>query len=334
MKWFKLNIEDRLAVLQQASAISAINTKALEKDIWVTIALDAIFRTEYAEQLHFKGGTSLSKAWQIIERFSEDIDLSIDRSFYGFSEELSYSQIKKLKRISSEFISTEFKDRLEKSIINIGVPPNMFAIKATPIPETMKDTVDPQEIVIEYVSILEPIEYLPDTIKVEVSARSIKEATQIRDVNSMIDSLLPEIGLLGDGFQVCAIVPQVTMLEKIFLLHEEFTKKSSDIRHLRMSRHLYDLFKLNESIYVDIAIKDKSLYNRIIAHRQHFIRQSGIDYDHHGSETISFIPPIHILDAYDNDYEKMSLNMIYGKAPEFDELITTLNKLQGKFRDS
>ena len=94
MKWFNLNIEDRLAVLQQASAISAINNKALEKDIWVTIVLDAIFRSKYAEHLHFKGGTSLSKAWKIIERFSEDIDLSIDRSFYGFSEELSYSKIK------------------------------------------------------------------------------------------------------------------------------------------------------------------------------------------------------------------------------------------------
>ena len=159
MNWFKLNIEDQIAVLQQASAISAINTKALEKDIWVTIVLDAVFRTKYAKQLHFKGGTSLSKAWKIIERFSEDIDLSIDRSFYGFSEELSYSQIKKLKRISSEFISTEFKDELEKTMIDIGVPTNMFTIKATPIPETMKDTVDPQEIVIEYISILEPIDY-------------------------------------------------------------------------------------------------------------------------------------------------------------------------------
>ena len=328
MNWFKLNIEDQIAVLQQASAISAINTKALEKDIWVTIVLDAVFKTKYAKNLHFKGGTSLSKAWKIIERFSEDIDLSIERSFYGFSEELSYSQIKKLKRISSEFISTEFKDELEKTMIDIGVPTNMFTIKATPIPETMKDTVDPQEIVIEYISILEPIDYLPDTIKVEVSARSIKEATQIRAINSIVDGLLPEIELLGKNFQVCTIEPQVTMLEKIFLLHEEFTKSISDMRHLRMSRHLYDLYKLHESSYTEIAIKDKSLYERIIAHRQQFIRQSGIDYDHHGGETISFIPPSHILNAYKNDYEKMNLNMIYGDAPSFEALIEKLNGIQ------
>ncbi len=81
MKWFNLSDEDRIAVLQQASSLSSITEKALEKDIWVTIVLDAVFKTNYAKYLHFKGGTSLSKAWKIIERFSEDIDLSIDRSF-------------------------------------------------------------------------------------------------------------------------------------------------------------------------------------------------------------------------------------------------------------
>ncbi len=332
MNWFKLNIEDRLAVLQQASAISAITNKALEKDIWVTIVLDAVFRTKYAKHLHFKGGTSLSKAWKIIERFSEDIDLSIDRSFYGFSEELTYSQIKKLKRISSEFISTDFKDELERTMIEIGVPANLFTIKATPIPETMKDTVDPQEIVIEYLSILEPIEYLPDTIKVEVSARSIKEATQFRDINAIVDSLLPEISILGNSFQVCAIEPQITMLEKLFLLHEEFTKEISEIRHLRMSRHLYDLYKLTESIYAELAIKDEPLYNRIIAHRQHYIRQNGIDYNNHGRATLSFIPPNHIIEAYKEDYVKMNLNMIYGDAPSFDTLVEKLNGIQNLIR--
>jgi len=76
--------------LQQASTQSAINEKALEKDLWVTLVLRAVFKTKYAPYLHFKGGTSLSKAWQVIDRFSEDIDLSIDRSFYGFTEELLY----------------------------------------------------------------------------------------------------------------------------------------------------------------------------------------------------------------------------------------------------
>ena len=137
---------------------------------------------------------------------------------------------------------------------------------------------------------------------------------------------------LSDSFQVRSIEPQITLLEKVFLLHEEFTKEASEIRHLRMSRHLYDLFLLNESIYADIALNDTSLYNRIIAHRQHYIRQTGIDYENHGKQSISFLPPNPILDRYEEDYEKMKLNMIYGKAPAFVDLISTLRALQDKFR--
>ena len=334
MNWFKLSVEDRLVILQQASVLSGINEKALEKDLWVTIVLNATFKNKYSQHLHFKGGTSLSKAWNIIERFSEDIDLSIDRSFYGFSEDLSFSKIKKLKRISSEFVSIDFKDELEKTLYKMGVPAQIFTCKATPILETMKDTVDPQEIVIEYVSILENVPYLPNTIKVEISARSIKEAIQFRQVNAITESFFPKIELIGNAFQVAAIEPQITLLEKLFLLHEEFTKPISAMRHLRMSRHLYDIYKLSDSIYADIAIKDGALYDRIIAHRQHFIRQSGIDYKNHGKQNISFIPPSHILGQYKNDYEKMNLNMIYGPAPTFEVLIDKLSSLQKAIQKS
>lgn len=331
MKWFELAIEDRKIILQQASAQSGINEKALEKDLWVTMVLEAVFKTPYAHHLHFKGGTSLSKAWQIIERFSEDIDLSIDRSFYGFGEEMSYSQIKKLKRISSEFVSSDFREGLEKALVEMGVPTQLFTCRATPIPETRRDTVDPQEIVIEYVSILDNVEYLPDTIKVEVSARSIKESTQMRSLTSLIEGLLPQLDL-GGPFHVQSIEPQITLLEKVFLLHEEFTKEAIEIRHVRMSRHLYDIFLLSESIYAEIALDDTPLYNRIIAHRKHHIRQTGIDYENHGKQTISFLPPDPILERYEEDYEKMRLNMIYGKAPAFEDLIQKLKALQDKIR--
>jgi hypothetical protein len=136
MNWFELAIEDRRLLVQQASTVSGINAKALEKDLWVTLVLLAVFKTTYAPSLHFKGGTSLSKAWQVIDRFSEDIDLSIDRSFYGFAEDLSFTQIRKLKRISSEFVSTDFKEALEMTLLEMGVPAQLFSVHATPIPET------------------------------------------------------------------------------------------------------------------------------------------------------------------------------------------------------
>lgn len=74
------------------------------------------------------------------------------------------------------------------------------------------------------------------------------------------------------------------------------------------------------------------LYNRIIAHRQHYIRKTGIDYKNHGKQRISFLPPNPILERYEEDYEKMKLNMIYGKAPAFEDLIETLRALEDKIR--
>jgi predicted nucleotidyltransferase component of viral defense system len=313
--------------LQQASTRSAINEKALEKDLWVTLVLHAVFKTKYAPYLYFKGGTSLSKAWQVIDRFSEDIDLSIDRSFYGFAESLSFTQIRKLKRISSVFVSTEMKTDLEKTLLEMGVPRQVFTVQATPIPPSRKDTVDPQELVISYVSVLENVEYLPNTIKVEFSARAIKDSSHLREVNALVGNVFPHLELVGNRFEVSAIAPQITLLEKVFLLHEEFTKHPAEMRYLRMSRHLYDLYRLSETKYAESALQDLSLFERIVAHRKHYIRQAGIDYAY-GRESLYCIPPDHLLDHYRGDYEKMTQNMIYGKAPAFTELISRLKMLQ------
>lgn len=97
-EWLKLSAEDRLISLQQASTKSGISAKVIEKDWWVTLVIKAVFSGQYVAHLSFKGGTSLSKGWQLIERFSEDIDLAIDRQFLGFKDPLSKSGVKKLKR--------------------------------------------------------------------------------------------------------------------------------------------------------------------------------------------------------------------------------------------
>jgi predicted nucleotidyltransferase component of viral defense system len=327
MNWFELAIEDRRILLQQASTQSAINEKALEKDLWVTLVLRAVFKTKYAPYLHFKGGTSLSKAWQVIDRFSEDIDLSIDRSFYGFEEDLSFTQIRKLKRISSVFVSTEMKTDLEKTLLEMGVPRQVFAVLATPIPPSRKDTVDPQELVISFVSILDNVEYLPNTIKVEFSARAIKDLSHLREVNALVENAFPHLELVGNRFEVSAIAPQITLLEKVFLLHEEFTRQPTEMRYLRMSRHFYDLYRLSETKYAESALQDLPLFERIVAHRKHYIRQAGINYAY-GRESLSCLPPDYLLDHYRRDYEKMVQNMIYGKAPNFAEIIHAVHALQ------
>lgn len=84
--WIKHTKAERIAMLQRAEEKFGINQVALEKDWWVTVVLNALFRCSCAEQLIFKGGTSLSKGWSLIERFSEDIDLSINHEFFGIEK--------------------------------------------------------------------------------------------------------------------------------------------------------------------------------------------------------------------------------------------------------
>ena len=91
-----------------------IHSVSVEKDEWVTAVIRALFSLPYAEHLLFKGGTSLSKGWHVIERFSEDVDIAIDREFLGFYEELSNNQIRnKLRKVSSRFHNFRMAKRLQ-----------------------------------------------------------------------------------------------------------------------------------------------------------------------------------------------------------------------------
>lgn len=119
-EWLRLSNTDRLLILQQASARSGISSKAIEKDWWVTLVLLAVFGARYGEQFQFKGGTSLSKCWKLIERFSEDIDLGIDRKFLGFDEDLSKTQVKRLKRVAAAFTSNDLRSDIERKLYELG----------------------------------------------------------------------------------------------------------------------------------------------------------------------------------------------------------------------
>ena len=109
MEWLKIADDRKRIIITQTANNLGLPPYAIEKDWWVTLVLRAIFEMPIGEHLVFKGGTSLSKAWHLIERFSEDIDLAIDRSFLGFEGELSKNQIDKLRKkiLSICFYSTE-----------------------------------------------------------------------------------------------------------------------------------------------------------------------------------------------------------------------------------
>ena len=130
MKYLELSREQQLLLLKEARKKTKLLEVAIEKDVWVTAVLRALFSLPYAEHLLFKGGTSLSKCWRIIERFSEDVDIAINRELLGFSEELSNNQIRnKLRKISYSFIKEKLGVDLAEQMKAQGVSSDLFSVK-------------------------------------------------------------------------------------------------------------------------------------------------------------------------------------------------------------
>ena len=93
--------DSKRIIIEQTALKQGLSKQIVEKDLWVSTLLEVVFTLPFADKLVFKGGTSLSKVWGLIERFSEDIDLAVDRSLFGYEGDLTTKQIKKLRKASS-----------------------------------------------------------------------------------------------------------------------------------------------------------------------------------------------------------------------------------------
>lgn len=265
--WLNNEMVDRLAMLQQTEAEHpGISQIAIEKDWWVTVTLKALFQTDCRDSLIFKGGTSLSKGFNIIERFSEDIDLAISHSFFGI-ENTSKSQREKLRKMARAYIhdtlSSQFDARLKEMGVSGYSIENVSQIQDKngewrPIDSDK----DPTVILLHYPSIIEDtINYIPPRVKIEISCLSMDEPTETRHISSFIGDSFESEDSDAKSF-VRTVVPTRTFLEKLFLLAEEFQKEKP--RSIRMSRHLYDLEKLMDTEYGEEALSNRKLYDAII----------------------------------------------------------------------
>jgi predicted nucleotidyltransferase component of viral defense system len=299
------------------------SSSAAEKDWWVVHTLSVIFSMDCANALIFKGGTSLSKGWNVIHRFSEDIDLALDREFIGFSGELTKGDIRKLRRKSFQFISEVFTEELKNKFTELG-----FKNVTVKPREVENHDQDPLIIEIYYNKLTETDTYLKPGVLVEVGSRSLKEPFTQRTFGTFISEIYTDNPFTDKPITIPIVNPERTFLEKIFLLHEEFQKPFGKIRVERLSRHLYDIEKLCQTEYAEIALQDRELYNTIVRHRSKFTAISGIDYAKHNPENIKFIPPDSIIKMWKADYEEMKGSMIYDNPLDFDQLINRLTELQ------
>ena len=321
----------KISTRQQTNAIETIAKKlnitppSVEKDVWVTAVLRALFALPYTEYLSFKGGTSLSKCYNLIERFSEDIDIAIQRDFLGFDGSLSKTQISdKLRRAACSFVRDKLQFDIAKQLENHEIRLDLFSVRVNITPVT---TTDPEIIEVHYKSHYNELSYLEPIVKIEVSGRSMIEPLQKVAMQSLVDKEFPDASFADTSFEVNSVVPERTFLEKIFLLHEEFAKPQKFMRTERMSRHLYDLAKLDDAGIAEKALNNKELYNSIVEHRRIFVGLKDFDYDTLAPRTIKIIPPDFIISEWQQDYKTLCETMIYGESLPFNKLIDKIKQL-------
>lgn len=334
--WQQNNKTEQLQILDIVSEKTKLPRIAVEKDWWVTIVIKALSLTEYASLMSFKGGTSLSKGWRLIERFSEDIDIALKREGRFSITGTSNTQLAKVRRTARHYIVKELPQQLSKALISLGikgftVEPDISRLKDNHQVELRADT-HPSAISVIYNSILpETSEYLQPRVKIEISCLSMDEPVEIKELQSFIADCLPNEEDVSVNFKT--VVPTRTFLEKIFLLHEEFQKKQP--RSLRMSRHLYDLTKIADTAFGAEALSNYQLYNEIVKHRSVFNRIPSMDYATYAPNLINIIPPDRVMEDWKKDYANMQNRFIYERnSLSFNELIDKIKVLQNRIRNS
>ena len=329
--FYRIDKAEKVAIFNAIATEKGMPPFAVEKDWWVSRTLEIIFKMDIAKHLVFKGGTSLSKAWKLIHRFSEDIDLAIDKEFFeGYKGEISKTQIKKLRKEAGVYTTSTFFKELKNEFNEKGYKELQFKV----IEATDSDQ-DPRVLEIYYPNVINAgSEYILPRVQIEISCRSLREPFTKQTFGSLVDEFYKDTDFAAPLFEVPTVIPERTFLEKMFLLHEEFHRPIDKIRVDRLSRHLYDIYQLSAVGIDKTAINDKELYETIVVHRYKYARVGHVDYNLHNPKTLNPIPVAAVIEAWKADYTTMKEDMIYEEVkPTFENLIENLMTLRKKLQE-
>lgn len=332
--FLKQPIEERRAVFEEAASRLGLPAVSVEKDFWVCWTLGVLFGLEgIGESLIFKGGTSLSKAWKLIERFSEDIDIVIDRERLGFggeeSPEMGSSGKQRKRRLESmksaciDFVDMEMRPALQAAL-------------ESRLLESFELEVDPEEamtLLFSYPSAFDEksTSYLRRDVKIEMGARSDTWPAEEASVVPYAVEALPAYFEGEDcSVQVKVIAAERTCLDKMMLLHEENLRPVDKRKKERMSRHYYDLFMLIEAGVAKRASSNRELLERVIEHRSFFFKYSWMDYKGFGLDQLRIVPKDEFLAFWRDDYAKMRESMFFGEPPRFEEVVDAVRRFEAE----
>ena len=321
----KLQIKDR-AELFRATAISmGMQPSVIEKDFWVCFMLDHLFHDcKYRNAFVFKGGTSLSKSYHVIERFSEDIDLILDWGKIINDEINPWAERSKTKQdIFNKQINAEAAKFYREELVpqlNVEMQEKLGEGKWISV-----DMEDKMVVNFYYPQIFEA-EYLRSCVRLEIGPLAEWMPSHETTVTPFAAEKYPDI-FLQKHTAVLTIDVERTFWEKLTILHRIANFPEGKTLPARYARHLYDVYNLGNSWVKDSAFDKKELLEKDIAFKKKFYYTKGAHYETATLSSIELLPKQAVLNALKEDYQAMR-NMIYGKIPEFEEILKFLEKLQ------
>lgn len=331
-----LSPEERRLAYQQVNAEMQLQALSVEKDFWVCWTLRELFTLPHiGEHLTFKGGTSLSKAWRLIKRFSEDIDIVVDKEVLGFggdadpekapSKTKRKARLKALMEACREWVQTKLQPALADRL-GSKLRDQDWRLEVDP------DLLDGQCLLFHYPSAF-PVEtagYVRPVVKIELGGRSDGWPSDKQTIQPYVADLFPAL-MPNAALKVRVLASERTFWEKACLLHEETFRRHDEPHRPRMARHYYDLWCLLEAGVGERALADLELFHRVVEHREIFFHVSGVDYATHKPGTFRLVPPKAHIESWRADYGKMLGPMFWGDVPDFDEILRTVSAFEGRF---
>ena len=289
---------------------------------------------EIGSHLTFKGGTSLSKAWGLIQRFSEDIDLLVDKESLGFGGDASPDRAASKKQPKTQLEALmEACRRWVREILQPALAARIRTVLGDSgwKLEVEPDMADGQCLLSHYPSAfrLDEAGYIRPVVKIELGARSDDWPHAERSIQPYVADALPDLGT--EIVVVRALAAERTFWEKACLLHEETFRPVDKPRKLRMARHYYDPWSLLRAGVGERAIAESGPFTRVAEHREIFFRYSWVDYTTHRAGTFRLVPREHQIDDCRKDYDAMPGPMFFGDVPTFDEVLNVVRAFEESF---
>lgn len=330
--------EEREAVFTSAADARQAGAVFIEKDFFVCRVLDALFHgfTD-SPQLFFKGGTSLSKGYDLIKRFSEDIDIVVSAPDLGFADDKDPANPEIKSSMRKKVLSTSDGDALPQTLKDYTTK-DMLANLARLLPDcAIKAAETPDQygsaLSVNYESALgadAAIDgYIRRAVLIETGARSPREPTDARDVTPYLQDVLDQDDWKLTSAAITLIRPERTFWDKVYMLDRMCRDHDAGKLKLggadRKSRHHYDVVLIHPTDVGKAALADKELAERV--------RVSFRAPDDAKPGALRLVPPEAVLKDLRVDYERGTTRMIFGDAPTFDHMLEALRKLEAAINE-